>query len=115
MTGDHEAAARAVAASIGVDDVISAALPSDKVGAIRRLQQEGHRVAMVGDGINDGPALATANLGLAVGSGTDVALASADLIIVRDNLTAVPDGNHSGSADVSHHSDQFALGLRLTT
>ena len=69
VTGDHEAAARAVAASIGVDDVISAALPADKVAAIRRLQQEGHRVAMVGDGINDGPALASADLGLAVGLG----------------------------------------------
>ncbi len=90
VTGDHEAAARAVATSIGVDDVISGALPADKVGAIRRLQQEGHRVAMVGDGINDGPALASADLGLAVGSGTDVALESADLIIMRDDLTAVP-------------------------
>ena len=90
VTGDNDAAARAVATSIGVDDVISGALPADKVGAIRRLQQEGHRVAMVGDGINDGPALASADLGLAVGSGTDVALESADLIIMRDNLTAVP-------------------------
>ena len=90
VTGDHEAAARTVAASIGVDDVISAALPADKVAAIRQLQEEGHRVAMVGDGINDGPALACANLGLAVGSGTDVAMESADLIIMRDNLTAVP-------------------------
>ena len=90
VTGDHEAAARTVAASIGVDDVIAAALPSEKVAAIRQLQQEGHRVAMVGDGINDGPALACANLGLAVGSSTDVAMESADLIIVRDDLTAVP-------------------------
>ena len=90
VTGDHEAAARTVATSIGVDDVVSAALPADKVAAIRQLQQEGHRVAMVGDGINDGPALACANLGLAVGSGTDVAMESADLIIMRDNLTAVP-------------------------
>ena len=90
VTGDHEAAARAVATSIGVDDVISAALPADKVAAIRQLQQEGHRVAMVGDGVNDGPALACADLGLAVGSGTDVAMESADLIIIRDNLTAVP-------------------------
>ena len=90
VTGDHEAAARTVATSIGVDDVISAALPADKVAAIRRLQREGHRVAMVGDGINDGPALTCADLGLAVGSGTDVALESADLIIMRDNLTAVP-------------------------
>jgi len=90
VTGDHEAAARTVATSIGVDDVISAALPADKVAAIRQLQQEGHRVAMVGDGVNDGPALARADLGLAVGSGTDVAMESADLIIMRDNLTAVP-------------------------
>ena len=90
VTGDHETAARAVAVSIGVDDVIAAALPADKVAAIRHLQQEGHRVAMVGDGINDGPALACANLGLAVGSGTDVAMESADLIIMRDNLMAVP-------------------------
>ena len=90
VTGDHEAAARTVATSIGVDDVISAALPADKVAAITQLQEEGHRVAMVGDGINDGPALACANLGLAVGSGTDVAMESADLIIIRDNLTAVP-------------------------
>jgi Cu+-exporting ATPase len=90
VTGDHEAAARAVATSIGIDDVISAALPADKVEAIRKLQQEGHRIAMVGDGINDGPALASADLGLAVGSGTHVALESADLIIMRDNLTAVP-------------------------
>ncbi len=90
VTGDHEAAARTVATSIGVDDVISAALPADKVAAIRQLQHEGHRVAMVGDGVNDGPALACADLGLAVGSGTDVAMESADLIIMRDNLTAVP-------------------------
>jgi P-type Cu+ transporter len=90
VTGDNEAAARTVARSIGADDVIAAALPADKVAAIRRLQHEGHRVAMVGDGINDGPALASADLGLAVGSGTDVALESADLIIMRDNLTAVP-------------------------
>lgn len=90
VTGDHQAAARTVAASIGVDDVIAAASPTDKVAAIRQLQQEGHRVAMVGDGINDGPALACANLGLAVGSSTDVAMESADLIIVRDDLTAVP-------------------------
>ena len=90
VTGDNDAAAREVAASIGIDDVISGALPADKVEAIRRLQEEGRRVAMVGDGINDGPALASADLGLAVGSGTDVALESADLIIMRDDLTAVP-------------------------
>ena len=90
VTGDHEAAARTVAASIGVDEVIAAALPADKVAAIRQLQREGHHVAMVGDGVNDGPALACADLGLALGSGTDVAIESADLIIMRDNLASVP-------------------------
>lgn len=90
VTGDHLAVARAVATSIGADDVVACALPTDKVAVIRRLQQEGHHVAMVGDGVNDGPALASADLGLAIGSGTDVAIKSADLIIMRDNLTAVP-------------------------
>ncbi len=89
LTGDSEATAHAVAASIGITDVMAGALPTDKVELIRRLQSEGHSVAMVGDGVNDGPALVTADLGLAVGSGTDVALNAADLIIVRDDLRVV--------------------------
>ena len=89
LTGDSEATAHAVAASIGITDVVAGALPADKVELIRRLQSEGHSVAMVGDGVNDGPALVTADLGLAVGSGTDVALNAADLIIVRDDLRVV--------------------------
>jgi P-type E1-E2 ATPase len=90
LTGDNEATARAVGAAIGVTDVVARALPADKVSLIRRLQQEGRSVAMVGDGVNDGPALACADLGLAVGSGTDVAINAADLIIVRDDLRIVP-------------------------
>ncbi len=86
VTGDNKSAAQAVAQAIGIDSVLAGALPSDKVEAIRELQKRGHRVAMVGDGVNDAPALATADLGLAVGSGTDVAINAADLIIVRDNL-----------------------------
>jgi P-type Cu+ transporter len=86
LTGDNEAAARAVAEAIGVTEVIAGASPEDKVAVIRRLQGEGRSVAMVGDGVNDGPALATADLGLAVGSGTDVAINAADVIIVRDDL-----------------------------
>ena len=86
LTGDNAAAARAVAEAVGVDEVIAGASPEDKVAVIRRLQSEGRSVAMVGDGVNDGPALATADLGLAVGSGTDVAINAADLIIVRDDL-----------------------------
>ena len=86
LTGDNEPPARAVA--IGVTDVVPVP-PAEKVAAIRRLQSEGRSVAMVGDGVNDGPALASADLGLAVGSGTDVAINAADLIIVRDDLRVV--------------------------
>ncbi len=89
LTGDNEATAHTVSASIGITDVVAGALPTDKVELIRRLQSEGHSVAMVGDGVNDGPALVTADLGLAVGSGTDVALNAAGLIIVRDDLRVV--------------------------
>jgi P-type Cu+ transporter len=86
LTGDNESTARAVGDSIGVTRVVAGALPADKVGVIRHLQSEGRSVAMIGDGVNDGPALATADLGMAVGSGTDVAINAADLIIVSDDL-----------------------------
>jgi len=89
LTGDNETTARAVARSIGVTDVVAGALPADKVALIRRLQGEGRSVAMVGDGVNDGPALASADLGLAIGTGTDVAINAADLIVVRDDLRVV--------------------------
>ncbi len=86
MTGDNEAAARSVGAGVGISHVVAGVLPAGKVDAVRRLQAQGHRVAMVGDGVNDGPALAAADLGVAMGSGTDVAINAADLIIVRDDL-----------------------------
>jgi P-type Cu+ transporter len=91
LTGDHEATARAVAAAVGIDDVVAGVLPADKAGVIRNLQARGNQVAMVGDGANDGPALAAADLGMAIGSGTDVALAAADLILLRDDLGIVPE------------------------
>ena len=91
LTGDREAAAREVAEAVGADQVIAQVLPAEKAEVIERLQAEGRRVAMVGDGINDAAALATANLGMAVVSGTDVALKSADIILVRRNLAAIPD------------------------
>jgi Cu+-exporting ATPase len=91
LTGDSEATARAVAAQAGVDEVIAGAMPGDKVAIIAGLQARGRPVAMVGDGVNDGPALAAASLGLAVGSGTDVAICAADLILLRDDLGVVPD------------------------
>ena len=91
LTGDSEATARAVAAEAGIDEVIAGTLPAGKAAVIDGLRARGHRVAMVGDGINDGPALAAANLGLALGSGTDVAICAADVILLRDDLRCVPD------------------------
>jgi P-type Cu+ transporter len=91
LTGDSEATARAVAAAVGIEEVIACTLPAGKAAVIDGLRARGHRVAMVGDGINDGPALAAANLGLALGSGTDVAICAADVILLRDDLACVPD------------------------
>jgi P-type Cu+ transporter len=91
LTGDAQRVADAVAAAIGVDEVIAGVLPDDKAGVIARLQSEGRRVAMVGDGINDSAALATANLGMAVVRGSDIALKSADIILVREDLRVIPD------------------------
>jgi Cu+-exporting ATPase len=92
LTGDNERAARAVADAVGIDpaDVIAGVLPADKAGTIRRLRAEGRTVAMVGDGVNDAAALATADLGLAMGTGSDVAIEASDLTLVRGDLrTAV--------------------------
>jgi Cu+-exporting ATPase len=91
LTGDNEATARAVAAAAGIDEVIAEVLPAQKAAFIAELRASGHSVAMVGDGVNDGPALAGATLGLAIGSGTDVAICAADLILLRDDLGIVPD------------------------
>jgi Cu+-exporting ATPase len=86
LTGDNERAARAVAAETGIDEVIAEVLPADKVSVVRRLQGEGRVVAMVGDGVNDAAALAAADLGLAMGTGTDVAIEASDLTLVRGAL-----------------------------
>jgi P-type Cu+ transporter len=91
LTGDSDVVARAIAAEAGIDEVIAGAMPGDKAAMVAGLQAQGRRVAMAGDGINDGPALAAADLGLALGSGTDVAISAADLILLRDDLDVVPE------------------------
>jgi Cu+-exporting ATPase len=91
LTGDNDAAARAVAAEVGIDEVVAEVLPGDKVDVVRRLQTEGRVVAMIGDGVNDAAALAQADLGLAMGTGTDVAIEASDLTLVRGDLRVAAD------------------------
>ncbi|MCI0345360.1 MAG: HAD-IC family P-type ATPase, partial [Chloroflexi bacterium] len=109
ITGDNERTARAVAAEVGIDELLAHVLPDEKAARVRELQKAGQRVAMVGDGINDAPALTQADVGIAIGAGTDIAIESADVVIMGDRLSVVMDAYEIGKGSYAKTKQNLAL------
>jgi Cd2+/Zn2+-exporting ATPase len=116
LTGDDARTAQVIAAEIGLTKVYADLLPEDKLGVIRRLQQDGHVVAMVGDGINDSPALAAADIGLAMGAaGTDVAIETADIALMTDDLLKIPEAIRLSKATLNNIRQNVIIALATVT
>jgi P-type E1-E2 ATPase len=111
LTGDNRRTARAVAEKVGIAEYRAEVLPDDKAKVVRELQRRGHRVAMVGDGINDAPALMQADVGIAIGAGTDIAIESADVVLIGERLGAVVDAYYIGKASYRKTVQNLSLAL----